>query len=95
MKLNLTDQPILRRCNNNNHSTFSYHRGPYGVILRCQERATGRNFAAKFIDIEPGDADHIRKEIETHNHLQHPRLAQLHDAFETSDPNQFVLIYDL
>ncbi|XP_072021853.1 twitchin-like isoform X7 [Amphiura filiformis] len=73
-------------------------RGPYGVIVRAQERATGRNFAAKFIDIEPGDAEHVKREIENYNHLQHPRLAQLYDAFETKHPetdkDQFVLIYD-
>ena len=62
------------------------------------EKATGRFFAAKFIDLLPGDSDYIKKEIDCYNAVQHPRLAQLHDAFEMQDPTdglQMVLIYDL
>lgn len=61
---------------------------------RCVERATGNTFAAKFVNT-PHDADKntVRKEIQTMSNLRHPKLINLHDAFE--DDNEIVMIYEL
>ncbi|XP_038051694.1 twitchin-like [Patiria miniata] len=67
-------------------------RGEYGVVRRALERPTGRNYAAKFVSTEPADKAHIKQEMDTMSALQHPRLLQLHDAFETDD--QMVMILD-
>ncbi|XP_071942196.1 twitchin-like isoform X2 [Antedon mediterranea] len=67
-------------------------RGDFGVVYRAVEKATGKNFAAKFIDIDSADIPFIRKEVDAMTNLQYPRLQQLHDVFETDD--KMVLILD-
>ncbi|XP_022091183.1 twitchin-like isoform X3 [Acanthaster planci] len=66
--------------------------GEYGVVRRAVEKPTGRNYAAKFVSTEPADKAHIKQEMNTMSALQHPRLLQLHDAYETDD--QMVMILD-
>lgn len=52
-------------------------------MKQCKERRTGRQLAAKFIDINgPQDRKDIINEVEIMKVLQHPRLLQLYDAFE-------------
>ncbi|ULT95623.1 hypothetical protein L3Y34_004374 [Caenorhabditis briggsae] len=67
--------------------------GAFGVVHRVTERATGNNFAAKFV-MTPHEADKetVRKEIQTMSVLRHPTLVNLHDAFE--DDNEMVMIYE-
>lgn len=74
--------------------TFVFSRGAFGVVHRCVERATGNTFAAKFVNT-PHDADKatVRKEIGTMSALRHPKLINLHDAFD--DGQEMVMVYEL
>nr|AZI15635.1 UNC-22 [Auanema rhodensis] len=67
--------------------------GAFGVVHRCTERATGNTFAAKFVMTpHEADKDTVRKEINTMSVLRHPKLINLHDAFD--DQNEMVMIYE-
>ncbi|KAL1129846.1 hypothetical protein AAG570_012790 [Ranatra chinensis] len=67
--------------------------GAFGVVHRCRERKTGNIFAAKFIPVtHPMEKELIRKEIDIMNQLHHPKLINLHDAFE--DDDEMVLIFE-
>lgn len=67
--------------------------GAFGVVHRCRERKTGNIFAAKFIPVSHAmEKELIRKEIDIMNQLHHPKLINLHDAFE--DDDEMVLIYE-
>nr|CAD7424747.1 unnamed protein product [Timema monikensis] len=67
--------------------------GAFGVVHRCRERKTGHIFAAKFIPVtHTMEKDLIRKEIDIMNQLHHPKLINLHDAFE--DDDEMVLIFE-
>ncbi|XP_077990140.1 twitchin-like isoform X3 [Glandiceps talaboti] len=67
-------------------------RGDFGVVYRCVERSTGRNFAAKFVDAKtPIEKAAIKAEIQMMNRLQYPKLLQLHDAYEHQDELVMVL----
>ncbi|KAK7500374.1 hypothetical protein BaRGS_00008281 [Batillaria attramentaria] len=58
-------------------------KGKFGEVKQCKERRTGRQLAAKFIDVNgPQDRKDIENEVEIMKLLQHPRLLQLYDAFE-------------
>lgn len=68
--------------------------GAFGVVHRCRERSTGNIFAAKFIpSAHPMEKELIRREIDIMNQLHHPKLINLHDAFE--DDDEMVLIFEL
>uniref|UniRef100_A0A8D8U7T9 Twitchin n=1 Tax=Cacopsylla melanoneura TaxID=428564 RepID=A0A8D8U7T9_9HEMI len=67
--------------------------GAFGVVHRCRERKTGNIFAAKFIPVSHNlEKELIRKEIDIMNQLHHPKLINLHDAFE--DDDEMVLIFE-
>ena len=67
--------------------------GAFGVVHRCRERQTGNIFAAKFIPATHAiEKDLIKKEIDVMNQLLHPKLINLHDAFE--DDDEMVLIFE-
>ncbi|KAJ8886799.1 hypothetical protein PR048_013011 [Dryococelus australis] len=67
--------------------------GAFGVVHRCRERKTGNIFAAKFIPVTHAmEKELIRKEIDIMNQLHHPKLINLHDAFE--DDDEMVLIFE-
>ncbi|RUS90387.1 hypothetical protein EGW08_001882, partial [Elysia chlorotica] len=68
-------------------------RGAFGVVYRAVERATGKNWAAKFIHCRPQDKDNIRHEIDVMNSLHHPKLLQLHEAFDQR--GEMVMILEL
>lgn len=71
-----------------------FSRGPFGVVHRCVERATGNVFAAKFVNTPHAlDKDTVRAEINILNQLRHPKLLNLHDAFDNGD--EMVLIHEL
>jgi len=68
--------------------------GSFGVVYRCQEKATGRIFVAKFVDTSSAaEKQVIRNEIAIMNQLHHSKLIRLHDAFE--DRNEMCLIMEL
>ena len=68
--------------------------GAFGVVHRCIEKATGRVFVAKFINTPyPLDKYTVKNEISIMNQLHHPKLINLHDAFE--DKYEMVLILEL
>ncbi|XP_070200689.1 twitchin-like isoform X4 [Littorina saxatilis] len=67
--------------------------GAFGVVHRCIEKATGRTFVAKFINTPyPCDKHTVKNEINIMNHLHHPKLINLHDAFE--DKHEMTLILE-
>jgi len=70
-------------------------RGSFGVVHRAIERATGRNWAAKFVACTTIERAMVRGEIDIRNDLRHPNLLQLHEAFETHGEMAFILeLYD-
>jgi len=65
------------------------------VVHRAIERATGRNWAAKFVACTTIERAMVRGEIDIRNDLRHPNLLQLHEAFETHGEIAFILeLYD-
>ncbi|CAG5133824.1 unnamed protein product, partial [Candidula unifasciata] len=67
--------------------------GAFGVVHRCIEKATGRVFVAKFINTPyPLDKHTVKNEISIMNQLHHPKLINLHNAFE--DKYEMVLILE-
>nr|KAI8760270.1 myosin light chain kinase family member 4-like [Biomphalaria glabrata] len=69
-------------------------KGKFGEVKRCRERRTGRQLAAKFIEVNgPQDRLDVLNEVEIMKHLQHPRLLQLYDAFENRE--NFCLVMEL
>ncbi|XP_052231642.1 myosin light chain kinase 3-like isoform X2 [Dreissena polymorpha] len=69
-------------------------RGKFGEVKQCRERKTGRDLAAKFIEINgPTDRFDVQNEIEMMKCLQHPRLLQLYDVF--TKRNIFCLVLEL
>ncbi|XP_071104533.1 twitchin-like isoform X3 [Haliotis cracherodii] len=67
--------------------------GAFGVVHRCVEKATGRVFVAKFINSPyPLDKATVKNEINIMNQLHHPKLINMHDAFE--DKYEMVLILE-
>lgn len=70
---------------------FSVVRGTYGVLHRAIERATGRNWVAKFVACTLIERAMVRQEIDLRNDTRHPRLLQLHEAFEIHGEFAFIL----
>ncbi|XP_045175937.2 myosin light chain kinase family member 4-like isoform X1 [Mercenaria mercenaria] len=69
-------------------------RGKFGEVKQCKERKTGRELAAKFIEVNgPQDRFDVQNEIEMMKNLQHPRLLQLYDVF--TKRNHFCLVLEL
>ena len=69
-------------------------RGNYGVMHRAIERATGRNWAAKFVRCSVDSEKEIMKqEMEVMNNLHHNKILQLHEAFD--QPGEIVMILEL
>jgi hypothetical protein len=66
-------------------------RGQYGVLHRAIERATGRNWVAKFVACTLIERAMVRQEIDLRNDTRHPRLLQLHEAFEIHGEFAFIL----
>uniref|UniRef100_A0A1E1X9C1 Putative ser/thr protein kinase n=1 Tax=Amblyomma aureolatum TaxID=187763 RepID=A0A1E1X9C1_9ACAR len=70
-------------------------RGKFGTVYRCEEKNTGRIFAAKFILTQRAeDRADVEREVEIMRSLQHPRLLQLYDAFDDSK-KQMILILEM
>jgi len=71
-------------------------RGKFGVVLKCSEKTTGRQLAAKFISMRrKEDREDVEREVEIMSELQHKRLLQLYDAFDFGSANEMCLITEL
>jgi titin len=57
-------------------------RGDYGVIHRCVDTKSQKNYAIKFTKCDDTDRMHIKREVDVMKQLQHPNLLQLREAFE-------------
>ena len=58
------------------------------------EKATGDTFVAKFVNTPyPSDKQTVRNEVNMMNQLHHPKLLNLHDAFD--DKDEMCLIMEL
>lgn len=69
-------------------------RGKFGEVKRCREKHSGRLLAAKFVPIaKEHEKISVINEIEIMKSLQHPRLIQLYDAYES--PKQMCLVLEL
>ena len=69
------------------------HSGAFGVVHRAVEKSTGKNFVAKFINTPyPLDKNTVKNEISVMNQLHHPKLLNLHDAFE--DQHEMVMVLE-
>ncbi|VDP32158.1 unnamed protein product [Schistosoma curassoni] len=78
--------------NNNNNNNNSNKSGKFGEVKRCQEKKTGREFAAKFVPIaSEEDMNSVLNEIAVMNKLRHPRLIQLYDAYQIDEEVTLVL----
>ncbi|XP_077299039.1 spaghetti-squash activator isoform X2 [Arctopsyche grandis] len=59
-------------------------RGKFGTVYHCKEKATGLELAAKFVAINRrDDRRNVEREVDVMRQLQHPRLIQLYDAFDS------------
>lgn len=69
-------------------------RGAYGVVYRAIEKATGKTFAAKFVEVRPGvKKEAVKHEIAIMQQLHHDKLLNLHEAFDMG--KQMALIMEL
>ncbi|EYC10055.1 hypothetical protein Y032_0057g2742 [Ancylostoma ceylanicum] len=65
--------------------------GAYGTVYRAIEKATGKTWAAKMIQVRPGvKRDDVLHEILVMNQLNHDKLLHLHEAFDLG--NEMCLI---
>ncbi|XP_052553571.1 myosin light chain kinase family member 4 isoform X3 [Tympanuchus pallidicinctus] len=67
--------------------------GRFGMVHKCEEKATGLKLAAKIIKAR-GDKEknEVKNEISVMNQLNHVNLIQLYDAFESK--NDIVLVME-
>ncbi|KAL5005868.1 hypothetical protein ScPMuIL_017026 [Solemya velum] len=69
-------------------------RGRHGVVRRVIEKATGREYAAKFIHVcDNPQKDFFRHELDALKRLKHKNVIGVHDAFETD--RQLILVTEL
>ncbi len=75
-------------------------RGQYAVVKQCREKATGKEFAAKFVRKRRKGKDcrpEVWHEVEVLNATnyphQHPQIITLYDVFETR--SEIILILEL
>ncbi|XP_064634593.1 myosin light chain kinase, smooth muscle-like isoform X2 [Lineus longissimus] len=71
--------------------------GKFGEVKACVEKSTGKDFAAKFINTyTQDDKKGVMTEVEVMKKLQHPRLLQLYDVYDSSDKRkEMCLILEL
>ena len=73
--------------------TFFRPRGKFGVVSKAIHKETSREYAAKFIKCRPREKLFVYGEIEIMNQLNHKRLVQLYDAYETA--KNIILVLEL
>ncbi|CAI2354591.1 unnamed protein product [Caenorhabditis sp. 36 PRJEB53466] len=58
-------------------------KGAYGTVYRATEKATGKTWAAKMVQVRPGvKKENVIHEIAMMNQLHHEKLLNLHEAFD-------------
>lgn len=58
-------------------------KGAYGTVYRATEKATGKTWAAKMVQVRPGvKKENVIHEISMMNQLHHEKLLNLHEAFD-------------
>lgn len=75
--------------------------GQFAVVRRCKERATGREYAAKFVVKRRTSGgsrkglfrEKILQEIEILSELDHTNIIKLHHVFETGQ--EMILVLEL
>uniref|UniRef100_A0A3Q0KKY1 non-specific serine/threonine protein kinase n=1 Tax=Schistosoma mansoni TaxID=6183 RepID=A0A3Q0KKY1_SCHMA len=68
--------------------------GTFGAVHRCQEKTTGNSYACKFVNADtPQDKHVVLNEIEVMKELHHPKLLNLHEAFD--DKNDVAMVMEL
>lgn len=69
-------------------------KGRFGVVCKCIDNKTGREYAAKFIKCsKPQERLDVKHEVEIMNIVRHKRLMRLQDTFET--PTEMILVMEL
>ncbi|KAJ1359849.1 hypothetical protein KIN20_018667 [Parelaphostrongylus tenuis] len=57
--------------------------GAYGTVYRAIEKATGKTWAAKMVQVRPGvKREDVLHEISVMSQLHHDKLLELHEAFD-------------
>ncbi|XP_052235177.1 myosin light chain kinase, smooth muscle-like isoform X3 [Dreissena polymorpha] len=68
-------------------------KGKFGTVFKCEEKATGKIWAAKVIKCsDEAQRKKFKLEIEIMNQLQHPKILLLWDAFE--GPRKSILVME-
>ena len=68
-------------------------RGRFGIIYYAIHKATGRDYAVKYIKVRKSQRDQFQHEIDIMNHLRHRRYIRLYEAFEES--RKLILVLEL
>ena len=63
------------------------------MVNKCMHKETSKEYAAKFVKCKPREKQAVYNEIKIMNELNHKRLVQLYDAYETS--KNIVLVLEL
>ncbi|ESO03551.1 hypothetical protein HELRODRAFT_191869 [Helobdella robusta] len=67
--------------------------GAFGRVHRAVEKSTGDNYVVKFVNTPlPADKQTVKNEISILNDLRHPRLLNLHDAYE--EPKEMAMVFE-
>ncbi|XP_076449773.1 uncharacterized protein LOC143286078 isoform X2 [Babylonia areolata] len=67
-------------------------KGKFGSVYKCKDKQTGKIWAAKVLKVREKEKGAVRQEVEVMNHLAHPKLLMLWDAFEA--PRTMVLVME-
>lgn len=58
-------------------------RGRFGTVLKCTEKKTGLQLAAKFVSTKhKEERENVEREVDIMKSLQHRRLLQLYDVYD-------------
>ena len=58
-------------------------RGRFGTVVKCKEKKTGLELAAKFVSTKfKEERENVEREVDIMKSLQHRRLLQLYDVYD-------------
>ncbi|CAO2641320.1 Death-associated protein kinase 3, partial [Lemmus lemmus] len=69
------------------------HSGQFAIVRKCQQKGTGMEYAAKFINRRGVSREEIEREVSILREIRHPNIITLHDVFENK--TDVVLILEL
>nr|XP_054757889.1 myosin light chain kinase, smooth muscle-like [Lytechinus pictus] len=73
-------------------SFYFSRRGKFGIVYRCEEKSTGKTWAAKYVKtIRAKDREAVQREIDLMAELEHPSLMALIDAYQSSRQTVMIL----